>query len=76
MAKIISMPDDLLAETAALAKRRRTNHSALIAAAGRRELRRPVPARVIAAMERSQKRFADAGSFESADLIRGERDSH
>lgn len=77
MAKImISMPDDLLAETDALARRRHTNRSALIAAAVRRELRRPDPDAAIAAMERSQARFADAGPFESADLIRAERDSH
>lgn len=70
------MPDDLLKETDALAQRRCVSRSALIAAAVHRELTRPDPDRALAAMKRSQARFADAGSFESADVIRAERDSH
>ena len=71
----MSLPDVLLAELDAEAKRRATSRSALLAAAARRELARPDPERVAEAIARSEQRFADAGTFESADLVRHDRDS-
>ncbi|WP_145978734.1 ribbon-helix-helix protein, CopG family [Granulicoccus phenolivorans] len=75
MSKVmISLPDDLLAEVDAEAKRRSTSRSALLAAAARRELRRRDPVQLAVAVERSEQRFRNAGSFESADLVRADRD--
>ena len=75
MSKVmISLPDDLLAELDAEVKRRSTNRSALLAAAARRELRRRDPAKLAAAIKRSEERFRNAGSFDSADVIRADRD--
>ena len=75
MSKVmISLPDDLLAEIDAEAKRRSTSRSALLAMAARRELERRDPGAVSAAIRRSQERFRAAGSFESADLVRADRD--
>jgi metal-responsive CopG/Arc/MetJ family transcriptional regulator len=75
MSKVmVSLPDDLLAQLDVEVKRRSTTRSALLAAAARRELARQDPAELSAAVERSERRFRDAGSFESADLIRSDRD--
>jgi metal-responsive CopG/Arc/MetJ family transcriptional regulator len=75
MAKVmVSLPDDLLAAIDAEAVRRETSRSALLAVAARRELRRRDPGVVEAAIERSRKRLSGSGSFESADLVRAERD--
>lgn len=75
MSKVmVSLPDDLLAELDAEVKRRATSRSALLAAAARRELARNEPAQITAAIARSERRFRDAGSFESADLVRNDRD--
>ncbi len=75
MSKVmISLPDDLLAELDAEVKRRSTSRSALLARAARRELARKDDAEVAAAIERSERRFRDAGSFESADLVAADRD--
>jgi hypothetical protein len=71
---MVSLPDDLLAEIDAEVKRRSTSRSALLAAAARRELARRDRADVAAAIERSEGRFRAAGSFESADLVRADRD--
>ncbi len=76
MAKVmVSIPDDLLARVDNEAHRRATSRSALLAAAVERELDRRDPASVDAAVERSRARFRRAGPFESADLLRAERDS-
>lgn len=76
MSKVmVSLPDDLLAELDAEVKRRSTSRSALLAAAARRELARQDPADLAAAIERSERRFRDAGSFESADLVQSDRES-
>jgi metal-responsive CopG/Arc/MetJ family transcriptional regulator len=72
---MVSLPDDLLAELDAEVKRRSISRSALLAAAARRELARHDPAELAAAIERSERRFAATGSFESADLIRSDRDA-
>ena len=75
MSKVmISLPAELLAEIDAEAKRRATSRSALLAAAARRELARPDPQVLKAALQRSEQRFREAGEFESADLLRRDRD--
>lgn len=66
--------DALLAEIDAEASRRSSIRSALLAAAARRELARRDSA-VTAAVERSERRFREAGAFEAADLVRSDRDS-
>lgn len=75
MSKVmVSLPDDLLAEIDAEVKRRSTSRSALLALAARRELARRDPADLAAAIERSERRFRGAGTFDSADLVRSDRD--
>jgi hypothetical protein len=75
MSKVmVSLPDGLLAELDAEVKRRGTSRSALLADAARRELARRDPAGLAAAIERSERRFRGAGSFESADVVRVDRD--
>jgi hypothetical protein len=71
---MVSLPYDLLAQLDAEVKRRSTSRSALLASAARRELARQDPAELIEAIERSERRFRGAGSFESADLVRADRD--
>lgn len=76
MSKImVSLPEDLLAEVDAEARRRATSRSALLAAAARRELARPDSESVAEAIARSEHRFRNAGTFESSDLVRNDRDS-
>jgi len=76
MSKVmVSMADDLLAEIDAEAKRRATSRSALLAVAARRELDRRDPVQVAEAIARSEQRFRDAGKFEAAELVRGDRDT-
>lgn len=76
MSKVmVSLPADLLTELDAEVKRRGTSRSALLAEAARRELARRDPADLAAAIERSQRRFRAAGSFESADVVRADRDN-
>lgn len=75
MSKVmVSLPEDLLVELDAEVKRRSTSRSALLAAAARRELKRRDPAGLAAAIERSEHRFRHAGSFDSADIVRTDRD--
>jgi metal-responsive CopG/Arc/MetJ family transcriptional regulator len=77
MSKVmVSLPEELLAELDAEARRRSTSRSALLASAARRELARGKPEQIAAAIARSELRFRDSGAFEAADLIRNERDSH
>ncbi len=77
MAKVmVSLPEDLLAELDTEAKRRSTSRSALLASAARRELVRRDSEQVAAAIARSERRFDGAGTFEAADLVRHDRDSH
>jgi metal-responsive CopG/Arc/MetJ family transcriptional regulator len=74
MSKVmVSLSDDLLELVDAEAKKRATSRSALLAAALRRELARRDIDAVNAAIARSQRRFRDAGSFESASLVRTAR---
>jgi metal-responsive CopG/Arc/MetJ family transcriptional regulator len=76
MSKVmVSLPDDLMELVDAEAKKRATSRSALLAEALRRELARRDLDAVNAAIARSQRRFRDAESFESTDLVRSTRDS-
>lgn len=72
---MVSLRDGLLTEIDEGAKRRSTTRSALLAAGARRELQRPDPEAFDRAVAESEERFADAGPFEAADLIRWTRDS-
>ncbi|WP_157073137.1 CopG family ribbon-helix-helix protein [Kribbia dieselivorans] len=75
MSKVmVSLPDDLLVEVDMEVRRRGTSRSAFLSTAARRELARRQPAAVTAAIERSERRFRQAGRFESADLVRADRD--
>jgi len=76
MAKVmVSLPEELLRQIDREAERRSVSRSALLAAAARRELDRPDPNAVAEAIARSERRFAEAGAFEAADLVRRDRDS-
>lgn len=76
MSKVmVSLPEDLLAAIDEEARRRSTSRSALLALAARRELARRDPEKVAGAIARSEQRFQRAGSFESSDLVRDDRDS-
>lgn len=72
---MISLPDDVLARIDAEARRRGTTRSALLREAAVRELGRPDPALLDAAVARSRARFAAAGRFEAAHLVRRDRDA-
>lgn len=74
MSKVmVSLPEDLLQDLDAEARRRATSRSALLALAARRELLRHDPEAVAEAVARSERRFEGAGSFDAAELIRGDR---
>ena len=76
MAKVmISLPDDLLARIDHEAQRQHSNRSAFIQDAARRALGWPDPAALDSAVARARAALAKAGSFESADLVRAERDA-
>jgi len=76
MAKVlVSMPDDLLERIDREAAERGTSRSALLQEAARRELGWPDPAAIDAALERGRAALAGAGAFESAKLMRTERDA-
>jgi predicted transcriptional regulator len=75
MAKVmVSLPDEILARIDGEARRRGTTRSALLRDAAMRDLGRPDDDIVASAVERSRARFAAAGRFDSAQLIRSERD--
>lgn len=57
------------------ASERQTNRSAFLQEAARRELGWPDPAAIDAALQRGRDARAGAGHFESAKLIRRERDA-
>lgn len=76
MAKImVSLPEDLVREIDDEARRRSMSRSALIAAAARREIARPLSADVEEAIIRSEQRFRTAGRFDAGDVIRRDRDA-
>jgi len=71
---MISIPGDLLADLDREAARRGSSRSALLATAARRELAQQDPADVDAALERARAALRRVGAFESADLVRTQRD--
>ena len=76
MSKVmVSLPDDLLAEIDEESRRRSSSRSAFLAEAARRELRRPQPETIDAAIARSTTRFDRSGAFEAAELVRTDRDA-
>jgi hypothetical protein len=76
MAKVmVSIPDELLTRIDREADERGTTRSGFLQEAARRELGWPDPARVDAALNRGRAALAGAGSFESAELIRSEREA-
>ncbi|HEX2358586.1 MAG TPA: ribbon-helix-helix protein, CopG family [Solirubrobacterales bacterium] len=72
---MVSMPDELLARIDREADARQSSRSAFLQEAARRELGWPDPAEIDAALERGRAALAGAGGFESAKLIRAERDA-
>jgi Arc/MetJ-type ribon-helix-helix transcriptional regulator len=72
---MISLPNELLERIDRAAAERRTSRSAFLREAARRELGWPDPVAIDAALERARAALADAGRFESAELIRAERDA-
>ena len=72
---MISIPDDLLERVDRAAGERGTSRSAFLQEAARRELGWPDRAAFDAALKRGQSALAGAGAFESAELIREERDA-
>jgi hypothetical protein len=75
MAKVlVTMPEDLLDRIDRETKSSGTTRSRFLQEAARRQLGWPNPAAIEAALERGRAALADAGSFESAELIRSERE--
>lgn len=72
---MISLPDDVLERVDAEARRRGTSRSALLREAALRELGRPDRQVIDAAVARSRARFAGAGSFDAAAVVRADRDA-
>jgi len=71
---MVSLPADLLEDLDREATRRGSSRSALLALAARRELQQQDPAAVDAELARARAAMRSAGAFESADLVRAERD--
>ena len=69
------MPDDLLERVDRVAGERGTSRSAFLQEVARRELGWPDPVAFDAAVERGRRALDDTGAFESAELIREERDA-
>jgi len=72
---MISMTEELLERIDREAAARDTTRSAFLQEAARRELGWPDSAAIDAALERGRTALAGAGSFESAELIRTEREA-
>lgn len=72
---MISVPEDLLERIDREVGERRTSRSAFLQEAARRELGWPDPVAIDAALDRGRAALAQAGRFESAELIRDERDA-
>lgn len=72
---MISMTEQLLERVDREAAARGTTRSAFLQEAARRELGWPDPVVIDAALERGRTALAKAGAFESAELIRTEREA-
>jgi len=76
MAKVlISMPDELLARVDREADWRGVTRSGFLQDAAQRELGWPDPVALDAALDRGRAALVSVGAFESAELIRRERDA-
>lgn len=74
MAKVlISLPEELLARIDAEAEAQGTSRSRFFQEVAQRALGWPSPAVIDAALARGREALRSAGSFESADLIRRDR---
>jgi predicted transcriptional regulator len=71
---LISVPDALLDRIDRAAKARRTTRSRFIEEAAQHELGWPSAESMDAAVERAREALASVGPFESAGLIRQDRD--
>lgn len=71
---MVSIPGELLERIDRVADERGTSRSSFLQEAARHELGWPDPAAVDAALERGRAALAGAGRFESAELIRAERE--
>lgn len=71
---LISLPDDLLEEIDRAAARAGTTRSAYLQAVAREALEIPTQAGITDALRRGRTALASVGAFESAALIRRERD--
>jgi hypothetical protein len=69
--EVVELPD----RSPALSHGERVVVEMLLTLAARRELERRDPDAVQAAIARSRERFRTAGAFESADLVRADRDA-
>ena len=72
---LISIPEDLLERVDREASAKGTSRSRFLQEAAVRELGMPSRERIAAALVRGREALAGTGSFESADLIREERDA-
>jgi hypothetical protein len=71
---LVTMPDDLLARIDRETRSVGVTRSDFLQEAARRQLGWPDPSAVDAALERGRAALAGVGSFESAELIRSERE--
>jgi len=77
MAKVlISLPEELLERIDREAQAHGSSRSRFLQEAARRQLGWPTAERLDAALERGRDALADAGAFESAELIRTQRLAH
>jgi uncharacterized protein (DUF1778 family) len=72
---LITIPDELLAHIDRVARARKTTRSRFIQDAALHELGWPEPGVLDAALARARDALASAGPFESADLIRRDREA-
>jgi hypothetical protein len=72
---MISMPEDLLTRIDRAAAERHTSRSGFLREAARRELGWPDSAVIDSALERARAALVGVGGFESAELLRAERDA-
>jgi hypothetical protein len=71
---LVTMPDDLLERIDRETRSAGSTRSDFLQEAARRQLGWPDPTAIDAALERGRAALAEVGSFESAELIRSERE--
>lgn len=71
---MVSLPAELLLDLDREAARRGSSRSALLATAARRELEQQNDTELDALLDRARAALRPAGAFESADIVRAERD--